>query len=282
MDTPFSAALREMRKRQGFPTAYKFFHTNGGKETFGFTYRQYLRMEQGKSLPECVKLYKMMLALRLVPKTYPANALAIAWLKTHIGAPAYDWIFQFIPERDLKTRLPPIYDAMKNSLSAKTHYLSRRQDEAIHADLETLLCWVALSADSGAWSAAELAKTLELPPEAAERALRNLASVKLLKTAGKGKYRCPLTHMMLESPNQGNSSSGAGAKWQQYRSTLLSTRKYLWFRDGIIRADEEAFRNFIPIMKLLLSTAESYKITRKTSKSALFYVESRIAKLRDF
>ena len=56
MSTAFSETLCRIRAAEGFPTAYRFFHDNGGTQVLGFTYRQYLRMEQGKNLPECQKL----------------------------------------------------------------------------------------------------------------------------------------------------------------------------------------------------------------------------------
>ncbi len=49
-----------------------------------------------------------------------------------------------------------------------------------------------------------------------------------------------------------------------------------------MRADARDFAAFFPLMSLNLSTAQTYSITEKTEHSAMFAVEGRIVKLKDF
>ena len=47
----FSQQLIKARTAAGFNTAYKFYHRNGGRRHFKFTFVHYARIERGLSLP---------------------------------------------------------------------------------------------------------------------------------------------------------------------------------------------------------------------------------------
>lgn len=49
-----------------------------------------------------------------------------------------------------------------------------------------------------------------------------------------------------------------------------------------MRADSAVFREYYPLMALNISAANTYAVRKKTEKSALYWVEGRIVKLRDF
>ncbi|MEI7528877.1 MAG: hypothetical protein WCK76_08025 [Elusimicrobiota bacterium] len=55
-----------------------------------------------------------------------------------------------------------------------------------------------------------------------------------------------------------------------------------WFRRGIFRADADALTNFYTLMGVNLSSSRAYAVTEKPPKSALFAVEARVVKVRDF
>ena len=67
--------LVQLSKEAGFPTAYRFYHDNGGAAGLKISYRNYLLIEQGKKLPALGRLVTFTWALRLISKTPTANAL---------------------------------------------------------------------------------------------------------------------------------------------------------------------------------------------------------------
>lgn len=283
MSTAFSETLCRIRKAEGFPTAYRFFHDNGGTKGMGFSYRQYLRMEQGKNLPGSEKLCKLVLALRLVPKSAPANALSIAWLQSLIGEAAYQCLFPFIAAAPSKNGLPPMHTAVKNALSGEKHFITPDQFRSILTDKDTYLCFLALSSDTGAWSASQIAAAMRLTPEAADKALKTLARTRLVKKIKGNTYKCPFAAKMLEYPQFDIIDQALRAKLAGYERELVESGLDKWCRSGIIRADASTFfSSYSPLMMLNLSAAQTYNLSEKTEHSALFYIEGRIIKLRDF
>src|SRR5438874_9152894 len=58
--TDFAEALVRTRRERGCPSAYGFFHGNGGRKRFGFTYPYYLLIEQGARLPSARHLGRIL------------------------------------------------------------------------------------------------------------------------------------------------------------------------------------------------------------------------------
>ncbi|MBI3542241.1 MAG: hypothetical protein HY075_03065 [Deltaproteobacteria bacterium] len=61
----FAKALLARRKERGYPTAYSFYHKNGGRKTFDFSYHHYLLIEKGMRLPSQNSLKAILSALGL-------------------------------------------------------------------------------------------------------------------------------------------------------------------------------------------------------------------------
>src|SRR5256885_1987642 len=47
----FSRALAAWREEKGYASGWAFFHQNGGKKVFDFSYNTYIRIESGLRLP---------------------------------------------------------------------------------------------------------------------------------------------------------------------------------------------------------------------------------------
>lgn len=284
MGTIFSDTLRRARKEAGFPTAYRFFHDNGGMEALGFTYRQYLRMEQGKNLPSCQKLHKLILALRMTAHSAPHEDLAVAWLKMVTGEEIYNSVFaQLIRIKQPGTGISPMHAAVKSVLRSKKHYITPDEFKIILTNSSTFLCFTALQNDAGLWSTDQVAQSLRLTKPAVHSALKTLAQAKLFKKVKENVYRCPLTSMMIEYPRLELIDPALREKFFSYQRELIDSGSTICGSTGIVRADLQQLRlHYTPLMILTVSTAETYSITEKTDNSGLFYIESRLIKLRDF
>lgn len=281
MGTIFSDALVRLRKESGFSTAYKFFYGNGGKSGLDLTYRQYLLIEQGKNLPVFNRLVKLLYALRIVHKTAGANGLTTAWLRTMAGEAAFRDVLEPLLGQKAAAVQPPMHGAMEKSLATKKHYITPGEMDIIADNCENYLCYFVLSKDSGKWTPQALAKQLDIKEETAEKAMKALASAKVLRRDRKGLYFCPTSMAMREFP-QMNLHPEPFKKIRAYQKRFVESGVIVFALRGFIRADLDALHNFFPLMRLNLSSAEAYNITEKTPRSAVFSVEGKITKLMDF
>lgn len=283
MGTIFSEVLTKLRREAGFPTAYGFYTANGGTPVLKITYRKYLLYEQGKELPAIEKLLRLFFALRLVPKSFQANELVLAWLKAMAGEEAFKHILQpLISEKAEVSKLSPLHKAVKRALAENKYQLSPAQFGAILADRDTYLCFLALSKDTGLWSVEGLAGALELEKSAAAGAVKVLAEVKILKEVKKGFYKCPLASCKIVYPPLNVVEPALRARLDAYHKELAASGSCRLLHGCVVRADAAAFQEFFPLMTLNISTAQTYSITEKTEKSALFWVEGKITRLRNF
>lgn len=278
----FSGLLRKKRQEAGFRTAYRFFHGNGGEKFFGFSYRQYLRIELGKSVPGPERLSRLVSGLRLRNRTTPANELALSWLKTFVGEDVYANVFSFLGIPASARPIPPTQRELKSTLAGRKRYLTPAQLGAALTDKDTYLCFLSLNYDTGTWSADRLIKELGIPRPAAERSLSTLFSAKLLKKAGKGRYRSAVSDQTVEFPPREAIDENLLKKHRDYTRELIAAGREEFGRSGIIRADDVIFRDLFPTLQLSLDAMLAHKVREHTANSALYYVTGQVVKLRNF
>jgi hypothetical protein len=282
MATIFSETLVRLRKEAGFPTAYRFYHDNGGKPGLNITYRKYLAIEQGTILPVFGRLSFFIAALRRAPIEPEGKELITAWLKSTVGEKDYSALIS--PLLSPLSKVPvetPIRAAMKKTLARQKRYITPAQLKAITANRDNYLCFLSLSNDSDAWQPEELARTLGLPAARIKTALEELKQAKLLRKAG-SRYRCHLMDDMLEYPSVTDATRNAIATLSDYQEELVAAGTRVWRQRGVLRADSEALSGFFPLMELNLSIAHTYATNERTKKTGLYFVEGRIVKLKDF
>ncbi len=283
MNTVFSKELVKLREAAGFKTAYAFFHENGGQEVLGLSYRKYLLLEQGKNLPALARLTRLSYALRLTPQGPEANGLAVAWLRTFAGDDVYqETLAPLIAPRAEVKGMTPMHEAMKKNIAEKRYFLTPAHFRAILSSFEAYLCHQALSNESGEWKAEDLAGALRIEKAKALAALKVLKAAKLVKEPRKGVFKSPLAGMQLDAPQFNLLEASFRARNEEYHKRLVESGANEWFAACLLRADAEVFKGYLPMMSLNMQAAGSYAICKKTPASALFMVESRITKLRDF
>jgi len=283
METTFSKMLIQLRKDAGFSSAYQFYHDNGGKSVLKMTYRNYLTIEQGQTLPQLERLGAFIYTLRMVHRSAEANAFVCAWLKTMAGEDNFKELIE--PLIRLKSDTPelsPAQKAMKKALAAKTCYLTLEQIKVIHATSDNYLCFLAMSSDTNVWKIKKFANCLKLSESVAGKALKAFAGVKLVKEVKKGAYKSLIAGALLRYPDMNTLPPELKKKIRDCNDKLAAAGQEIYPHDIMVRADERDFRNFFPIMDLNLLTADAYSVNEKTEKSALFMVRGRVIKLRDF
>ncbi len=281
MSTPFSETLTRLRRDAGFPTAYRFFYDNCGAKVLGMCYRKYLLMEQGKILPQFKHLRAFVFGLRFVRSGGMANELVTAWLKTMAGEEFYDELLKpIISDKPPVLTLSPAQKALKEAMAGRKFYMTPEHLDAMTASAESYVCYQFLSSDSGVWTAEKLAESAAISKPSADKILKNFLKVKLLRKAGKG-LKCPLVGAQIELPHKA-SVPELFERLMKRHDEFVASGQPVWFRRAILRADETALRDFFQLMSVNLSSASAYSVREKTPKSAIFALEAKAVKLRDF
>lgn len=113
--------------------------------------------------------------------------------------------------------------------------------------------------------------------------MRALICAKLVKKTKGGLYTCPVATRMLQYPQLHLIDKDLREKAGKFLKKLEISGKVVWRNVGIVRADADTMINsYVPLMMNTIQSAHAHRVVSKTSNSAMFYVESRMVRLRDF
>ena len=282
MRTVFSETLTRLRKEGGFPTAYRFYHENGGGPVLKVSYRKYLLMEQGKNLPGVERLPKLLVALRLPQNTPAARELVTAWLRTLAGEEVYADLFDPLLAKAEAAAVTPMGEALRRSIADKKYHLTEAQVLATLSNFEAYKCSFVMENDCGAWTAEELAKTLRIKKAAAQRALKDFAAAGLVREIKKGVYKSRIAGQMVEYPSVLAMRQEVREKVRGYIKRLEQESPAEYSSMGLFRADSAALKGYYPLLKSTVQASHAYATVKKTGSSAAFFVIGRVLKMWDF
>jgi len=283
MATIFSETLTRLRKGAGFPTAYRFFHDNGGAPFFKVSYRNYLMMEQGRNLPVLGRLARLVLGLRIPERTPEARELTLAWLKTMAGEEAYTGLLEPLFAQGAPAKSSsPAEEALRRTLAEKKFHINKEQLLATAASLAAYKCFFVMETDSGLWKADALAKALGIKKAEADKALKSFLKAGLVKAEGKGGYRSRMAGQLVEYPAGPAFPPAVLEKIKGYYKRLEDESPLEFGTCGMLRADADALRGFYPMLKSTVESSYAFNTAGKTKKSAGFLVLGRVHRLWNF
>ncbi len=282
MGTIFSETLTRLRTEGGFPTAYRFYHDNGGAPVLKISYRKYLLIEQGKNLPEAQRLPKLLVALRLPQNTPAAAELVTAWLKTLAGEEVYTDLLKPLMAQAPVPSVAPLGQALRRSIAEKKYHMTEAQVLATLSSFEAYKCNFILENDGGAWTAEELAKILKIKKAGAQKALKDFAAAGLAKEVKKGIYKSRIAGQMVEYPSVLAMRQEVREKVRAYIKRLEQESPAEYSSMGLFRADALALKGYYPLLKSTVEASHAYSTVKKTDNSAAFFVIGRVLKMWDF
>lgn len=181
----FADALSRIRQRQGFPTAHSFYKLRAGRRSLRMTFRNYLNLEQGKSLPKPERFEALAAALGLEEHSAAARELAEAYLsalglvRLTVFLGKKEDIFSTHEDAHLMEL------AARQALQSRLAHLSTAQWGILARDYEAYVCDDLLQNTSGGLELASLARQAGLSPAAAKRAVSALVAAGLAEVAGR-------------------------------------------------------------------------------------------------
>lgn len=237
-------------------------------------------MEQGKRMPAFNGLGRYIYALRLTPLSSAAAEFTLAWLKTAHGEEEIEQLL--VPYLKIEKSQPvvsPFHKALKKEIAKRTFHITPAQTAVINKSRVNYFCWTALCNDIAAWTPKDLAAQLKLPFPAVTKAMRELAAVKLIKGKN-GVYQCPMAGGVIETPQMLVADQRDKASLRV--NEIISSGKPVFVRQGVLRASAGELHNAFPLLTLNVTTMDSYEVAQKTKDSALFGIETKVVKIRDF
>lgn len=275
----FAANLIRARAAAGFDTAYKFYHRNGGRRHFGFTFVHYMRIEKGASVPQPEGLERIMLALRLLPTQAEARELLISYLRASLGGGrCADYVLE-----PLFSGQAPAAGGADPMTWMKAHssvHLSPQEFTAMASSEAAYWCAEALCSDGGAWTAAALAARLELDPKAAARGLEALRKTGLAVKTAAGRYKCRHQGKFFTYPGR---LEGMGAQLEAVNGYLEKAGGPDFFeRLELVRAEEGAMSNFRLQLAQAMDSANAYAAHSAGRDTGFYLIRLRMRRLKSF
>lgn len=261
----FADMVRRCRENAGYANTRSFYQALGGREFFGCTYKAYLNVENGASLPQPRLVERLVAAFRLALHKEQAREFALSYLGLLI---AHDDFFELAVQV-----LVGCDDAAVPA--GRTQPLNEKQLRALK-DAENYWCFSVLAHDKKSWRPQELAGFLSLPQAAVSKALDHLLSAGLLTRDG-GAYHCPQAGKMVVP-----AIDDASLLTRHVEALEQGLDGRLMEHPLLLRASESEFRRYFPFFAQSLGKAAQYATTSKGSDTALFLIEAGVLKILPF
>lgn len=278
----FAESLIKARAAAGFETAYKFYHRNGGKQHFPFTFVHYTRIEKGASLPRPEWIEPVFVALRLLPTQAGARNMLRSFISDLLGG-----------EKNARYILAPLlavsgpeaeaFDPMQLLKAAHSVHLSPDEFAVMTGSEAAYWCAEALFNEAGAFTPVELAEKTGLGAGETRVALKALDKAGLAVKAGKGKYRCRHEGKFFTYPGRLEGMGSLLDKARAYWETAAKKEGRIFFeRLGLIRTTESAISGYRLNLAQAVDAANACIVNRSGPDTGFFLIEARIRKIKRF
>lgn len=278
----FSASLARLRREAGFPTPYAFYHRNGGRRVFPFTFAYYLKLERGKHLPRPEWLPVLLSLLRIPPTDELYRTFVTDYLRDHFGT---EENYRSLIGPLLRSKHEDSYaqQTVKRLLSEQAYHLTPAQYKAVVGDAATYWAFECLVNDRGSFSAEELAKVTGLPKAALAAGLKTLVAHKLAKRATGGKVRSPLAGKFYMFPRAFPGIADWQKKLRRHLDEMTARRGAVLHDSGmVIRAEEGAVHRSVAALRDALENSTAYSVYEKAEGSGVFHLRVQVRKALDF
>lgn len=278
----FSKSLVRLRIESGFPAAYAFYHRNGGRHVFPFTFAYYLKLERGDHLPRPEWLPILLSLLRIPPSDELYRLFVTDYLRDHFGT---EENFQSLlgPLLATKHEPKPGQQTTKRFLSEQAYHLTPTQYKAVVGDAATYWAFECLVNDRGSFGAEDLSKLTGLPKAALEAGLRKLIAQKLARRVAGGKCKSPLAGKFYMFPRMFPGMEAHRKKLAKHIKEMVARRGSLTHDSGVmIRAEAGAVHRCLAAMRDALEASTAYSVYEKAEGSGVYLLQIRARKALDF
>jgi hypothetical protein len=278
----FSATLSRMRSEAGWRTAYAFYHRNGGRRAFPFTYAYYAKIERGDSLPRPEWVPQLFTFLRILPDEESQRRLIISFLKDLIGKDDLfeSWIAPLIRPAEASR---PEKRVIKRLLSDQAYHISVEQFQAIVSSSPAYWAFQCLINNHKPLSIEELASATGFGNAELRSAATKLCAQRLARRTTGGKFVSPVATRYCVYPRGYEGYEGDLEKLKAHNETLLSGKSVPVLDSGTtVRTDASSINGIRTVLREVLESASASSVYEKGEDTGMFVIETRIRKIFPF
>lgn len=278
----FSKTLVRLRIESGFTAPYAFYHRNGGRHVFPFTFAYYLKLERGDHLPRPEWLPILLSLLRIPPSDELYRRFVTDYLRDHFGT---EENYQSLvgPLLATKHAQNPSQQTTKRLLSEQAYHLTPAQYKAVVGDAATYWAFECLVNDRGSFGPTELAELTGLPKAALEAGLKKLVFHKLARRVSGGRCKSPLAGKFYMFPRLFPGIEAHRKKLARHIEEMVARRGSLTHESGVmIRAEAGAVHRSLAAMRDALEASTAYSVYEKAEGSGVYLLQIRARKALDF
>lgn len=245
------------------------------------TYKAYLNVESGRSLPQPELAGRIATALGLVAGSAGAAEFVKAYLRSLIGRPEFSGMLLRSLTGGSSSETDALFRrASELSFEHRKVPLTKEQAERILACAESYWCFTILSNERAGWTAKALAGMLGFSPDRILRALKDLAVAGLLRRDKSGLWFClNVGGVFLYPRDKFYVPLYRAALTRQWEAMAKKRGETLSNHTLIMRASESGLRERFPSLAQGIYGSHIYALREKKPDSALFILEAKVRNL---
>lgn len=277
----FDDALRELRRKAGFPSARSFFRARGGTRALGCTYKAYLDIEAGRSVPKPNLALTLAAALGAHADPRRGAAFAAGYLKARLGPGELTTLTLSALAARPRTDPGAFFErASRRSFAVRPRLpLSPRQAEALDSDPALYWGFTLLLMSREPLAPSVLARRLGLPAARMAAALTALERLALVERRRGGAYACPHVGKLVTWPRKDLYLAGHRAALRGHWEVMARRRgKVVFERRAGLRAVEAALKAGFPALLSAVYGTNIFARRAGGPDTAVFLVEARAAR----
>lgn len=278
----FSETLRRLRRDAGFASSRAFYRGRGGERAFGCTYKAYLNVEAGRSIPQSALALKILEALDAARDPKRLRDFVSSYLRSVLGrADLADFLARAAGAGEAAEPQSLLQKATETSFSTRAKPLTHEQAELLYRDAPAYWCFALLSNDLGHWDAAEVARRLGYPLKRVRSAMKALVEAALLSEDRGGRFFCPDCGKVFLYPREKFFMPRTLASLKGHWDTMAKSRgKTLFDRAVVLRASEGRLREYFPALAQKVYNAHLFCTDRAGRDTGIFVAEASVRRLR--
>jgi len=275
----FSGKLVQLRIQSGFKTAWSFYHSNGGRRFWPFTFVHYARMEKGTALPKPDVLPLLVKAFRYPLGNVQFRELVSLYLREYLGGgEGADMILEALS----KTAPAPVLDPTAWNKASVSEHITVEQFRVMTSDDITVMCHlVLLNSDTETFTPKVMSKLLDFGEEEITSSLEKLREAGLADKSAKGGYRSHVSGKWLTLPNGPDVADCSKALHRALGMLEKKRGKTVWGINTLLRAETASMKQYCPDLAQAVLKANINAVPVKNASTGLFMVKARIVRLED-
>lgn len=275
----FSEKLVQLRNQAGFKTAWSFYHSNGGRRCWPFTFVHYARMEKGTALPKPDVFPLLVKAFRYPPGHVQFRELVSLYLREYLGGgEGADMILDALS----KDAPAPVPDPTAwNKASVSEHITVEQFRVMTSDDITAMSHLVLLNSDTETFTLKVMSKLLDCGEKEITSSLEKLCAAGLADRSAKGGYRSHFSGKWLTLPNSPDVADCSKALNRALGLLEKKRGKTIWGINTLLRAETAAMQQYCPELAQAVLKANINAVPVKSASTGLFMVKALIVRLED-